>query len=90
MEISLTTSPVRITTVNPHGGSNNVQKATIIIHPGSVTRAVTFPAWKVLSETGNSILPTTILALTTMVVNLEILGNGGDTNTLARFLSYKD
>ena len=88
VEINLNTSPVRFTTINPHGGSNTVQTANLIIHAGATARAVTFPPWHVLSATGTGILPTSIAAFGTLVVRLEILGAGGDTNTLARFESY--
>ncbi len=90
IEINLNTSPVRFTTTNPHGGSNNVQKVTLILHAGSNSRQVTFPPWKVVSESGTAVLPTNLAALTTTVVRLEILGDGGDTQTLAKFERYSN
>jgi|ERR1044071_1711625 hypothetical protein len=88
IEINLNTSPVKFSTINPHGGSNNVQSLNLILHAGSSARNVAFPAWKVLSPTGTVSAPTNLPALSTTVVRLEILGVGGDANTLARFESY--
>jgi len=87
IEVNLNTSPVRFTTVNPHGGSTNVQCLNLILHAGASARSVVFPAWKVLSASGTVVAPTNLPALSTTVVRLEVLGAGGDTNTLARFES---
>jgi len=88
IEVNINTSPVRFSTVNPHGGSTNVQSLNLILHAGVSSRNVVFPAWKVLSPTGTASAPTNLPALSTTVVRLEVLGAGGDTNTLARFESY--
>jgi len=89
IEINLNTSPMGFTTVNPHGGANNVQSATLILKAGSSARTVVFPAWKVLSQNGAVFIPTNLPALSTTVVRLELLGAGGDANTLARFETFK-
>src|SRR5439155_16388067 len=89
MEINLNTSPVKFTTINPHGGANNVQSLTLIVKAGSSARTVRFPPWKVLSQNGTVLAPTNLPAASTTVVRLEVLGAGGDANTLARFESYQ-
>lgn len=86
VEVTLNASPITFVTRNPHGGATNVQNVTLVIHSGAASRTVTFPPWKVA---GGGLAPTVLSAATTMFVRLEILGNGGDTNTYARFETYK-
>ena len=88
LELTLSTSPVSLRTINPHADTNSVQTLTLILHAGAATRSVTFPPWKVLSPTGSAVLPTLLAASTTTVVRLEVLDGGGDTKTLARFETY--
>jgi len=90
LELTLNASPVSFRTINPHADSKSVQTLNLILHVGVKPCSVTFPPWKVLSQTGTGSLPTTLGPLSTTFVRLEILDGGGDSNTFARFETYAE
>src|SRR5215475_2734525 len=55
---------------------------------GPTAKKVVFPNWAVFSETGTRKMPTVLKANSILRIQLEIVGEGGDANTFARWTLY--
>jgi hypothetical protein len=88
IDVNLKNRTTAFTTTNWHGGSNNVQNVTLLIRAGPSAKKVIFPNWAVLSENGTRKMPSVLKAYSVLRIQLEIVGDGGDANTLARWTLY--
>jgi hypothetical protein len=88
IDVNLKNPTTTFTTTNWHGGPNNVQEVTLLVRAGPSAKRVIFPNWAVLSEPGSRKMPKYLKAYSILRVQLEIVGDGGDASTFARWTLY--
>ncbi len=81
---------VAFTSTNWTIGDSVMDNQLIFLRSGGASRTLSFPAaWRVSSESGSAVLPTSLAAYTGMRIRLESLG-GGENNVIAHFETFSD
>ena len=81
---------VAFTSTNWTRGDSVIDNQLIFLRAGGASRTLSFPAaWRVSSESGTAVLPTSLAAYTGMRIRLENLG-GGENNMIANFETFSD